>query len=85
MGSDRQLTASKLNYLGGGSVHGRAGRYRFGVAANQITGKTARSGREKGGDNRAAGESVAAVERRYMMNAPGVTAALSVKIRMAYK
>lgn len=41
--------------------------------------------REKGGDNRAAGESVAAVERRYMMNEPEEAAALSVKIRMAYK
>ena len=55
------------------------------MAANQITGKTARSGREKGGDNRAAGESVAAVERRYMMNEPEEAAALSVKTRMAYK
>ena len=55
------------------------------MAANQITGKTARSGREKGGDNRAAGESVAAVERRYMMNEPEEAAALSVKIRMTYK
>ena len=44
LGSDRQLTAGKLNYLGGGSVHGRAGRYR--LAAIKITGKGSRSGRE---------------------------------------
>lgn len=52
--------------------------------SEKITGKGSGSERE-GGDNRAAGESVAAVERRYMMNEPEEAAALSVKIRMAYK
>ena len=31
LGSDWQLTADKLNYLGVGSVHGRGGRYRLAV------------------------------------------------------
>ena len=43
LGSDWQLTAGKLNYLGGGTVHGRGGRYH--LAAIKITGKCSRSGR----------------------------------------